>query len=386
MLTALLLLATVQAQNPALLERGVCQPSKEMTCGASMQAVNAALRSPTTLWKFITAPDTGYFERVTAAYRAGKLVPASWIPKILSAQKELAKEEAVHHFGVQLYPYDARGHYWEKTPRDRLGGAINRNILGHSFTVPEKWTEYPLTDEAIKRVPWPFQVETALSYLFKAVLRDGDSKQNDVVALAMPCREDESASVLVSLTVAIANSHVKTTQDKPYLPLAVLGAWFNILKNPRIKNASEFVPIGAADWRCTLRIGPCPWAEVLALESLKNHDRSVIGRIPHLYGYPHVLILASARFVLSPEYRQYHTARDQAEDSDVLLSIISPYSRREPLPNSRSDNDPAYDRLVSDFAKVFKGYELSLQREADIERPLIENGRRTLSAFTKCRP
>ena len=170
-----------------------------------------------------------------------------------------------------------------------------------------------------------FQVETALVYLFKAILSDGDSKQNEAIALTLPCNDNDSAQVLVSLTMAIANSHVRTTLDKPYVPVTVFGAWFNILRNPRMKNAR--VPILApTDSRCTSQAGPivCPWAEVLALESLKNQDNSVIGQIPSFYWYPHSLILASARFVLSPEYRQYHSARDQAEDANVLLSISLP--------------------------------------------------------------
>ena len=290
-LVGFFLLTVARAQNPALLESGICQPSKEASCDAHMRSVDAALKSPTTLGAFITSPDTGYFERVTAAYRAGKLVPASWIPKILAAQKELAKEAAVHHFGVQLYPYDDRGRYWEKTSRDRIGRQIERNILGHSFAVPEKWTGYPLTDDAARRTPWPFQVETALVYLFKAILSDGDSKQNEAIALTLPCNDNDSAQVLVSLTMAIANSHVRTTLDKPYVPVTVFGAWFNILRNPRMKNAR--VPILAStDSRCTSQAGPivCPWAEVLALESLKNQDNSVIGQIPSFYWYPHSLI------------------------------------------------------------------------------------------------
>ena len=112
----------------------------------------------------------------------------------------------------------------------------------------------------------------------------------------------------------------------------------------------------------------------------------MIGQIPSFYWYPHSLIVASARFVLSPEYRQYHSARDQAEDATVLLSIIAPYAPRDPLPQNHAAENPAYQRVVADFAKAFKINELNLQREANLEGPIIENAYKKLSSVKKCRP
>jgi len=82
-------------KNPA------CQPSEKATCGADMQIVQAALKSPFALWDFITSPDVGYFERLTAASRAGKVIPATWIPKLLAAQNELQKKSISMSLGFK---------------------------------------------------------------------------------------------------------------------------------------------------------------------------------------------------------------------------------------------------------------------------------------------
>src|ERR1700678_1420288 len=218
---SLLTLASVQAQNrdrdrvELAMKNPACQPRVQTTCGADMQIVQAALKSPTALWAFITSPDTGYFERLAAASRAGKVIPATWIPKLLAAQNELLREDQLHGFGVQRYPLTEAPRYFG-LPRDRVGTGIKtkRTILGHPFLVPEKWIDFPLTDEELKHSPWPFQVNAALAVLRAAIIRDGDPKQNDAVILTFPCKDVETASLLVSLTTQVAASQEKTTQDK----------------------------------------------------------------------------------------------------------------------------------------------------------------------------
>jgi hypothetical protein len=159
----LLVLVSIQAQNrdrdrfQLALNNPACQPSEQTTCGAEMQIVQAALKSPTALWAFITSPDSGYFERLTAASKAGKVIPATWIPKLLAAQNELLQEEHLHAFGVQRYPLNDAPPYFG-LPRDRVGAEMKRTILGHPFLVPEKWIDFPLTEEELKQLPWPFQV------------------------------------------------------------------------------------------------------------------------------------------------------------------------------------------------------------------------------------
>src|SRR5579863_9991006 len=156
---SLLTQAPAHAQNhdsdrmQLALKNPPCQPSAQTSCGAETKIPQAARESPTALWAFIISPDTGYFERLTAASGAGKLIPASWIPKVLAAQNELKKEEGLHEFGVQRigvrrlgdhrYPVFNEAPPYFGLPRDRVGTQIKRNILGHPFIVPEKWIDYP---------------------------------------------------------------------------------------------------------------------------------------------------------------------------------------------------------------------------------------------------
>src|SRR5271154_4465380 len=238
--------APAQAQNhnqdrvQLAMKNPACQPSAQTSCGAETKIVQAALKSPTALWAFITSPTTGYFERLPAASGAGKVMPASWIPKVLAAQNEVEKEAHLHEFGVQRYPLSDAPPYFG-LPRDHVGAGIKRNILGHPFLVPEKWIDYPLTEEELKQSPWPFQVSRALAAVRASIIRDGDPKQNDAVILTFPCKDVETASLLVSLTTQIAASQEKTIQDKPYVPPEVFGAWLNVLQNPKTEAAHEYV-------------------------------------------------------------------------------------------------------------------------------------------------
>jgi hypothetical protein len=393
-LIGIFLLSTVPAdaqihegdRMPLALRSRVCQPSEQTTCGANMQVVEAALKSPAALWKFITSPNAGYFERIVGASRAGKLIPASWIPKVLAAQNELAKEASLHEFGIQRYPLNEAGRYWQKTPRDRMGTQVKRNILGHAFLVPEKWIDYPLTDEEIKRSPWPFQVRTALGVLHAAIFRNGDAREIDAFALKLPCTDFDSAEVLVRLTTEVA-------EQQHYASQAVWGAWFNILRNPKTDRANEFVHIldqVSADTECLQKTAPtfCPKAEVLALEALKKHDDSVIHEILGFHSYPVTLVLASARFVLSPEFRKYYSAQDQANDANWLRYITSPTRARDPFPHNLAPDDAANQRAVKSFADAFEqeGREMFLENYSREDRPFIEKTYKKLSTATACRP
>jgi hypothetical protein len=398
--------APAQAQNhkddrfQLALKNPPCQPSAQTSCSAETKIPQAVRESPTALWTFITSPNTGYFERLTAASGAGKVIPASWIPKVLAAQNELAKEEHLHEFGVQRigvrrlgdpkYPIFNAGPPYSGLPRDRVGTQIKRNILGHPFIVPEKWIDYPLTEEELKQSPWPFQVSRAVAAVRAAIIRDGDPKQNDAVILTFPCKDVETARLLVSLTTQVAASQEKTTQDKAYVPPEVFGAWLNILKNPKTEAAREYVAgmldQASASWDCpgTAMIH-CPMAEVVALEVLKKQDGSVIHQIPQFHLYPPTLVLAAAHFVLSPEYRQHYSLQDQANDANVLLYVTSPTMASDPHPNNLAGGDATYQRVVQSLADRFKEWGSIYERNAELERPLLEKTSKFLSKFTTCR-
>lgn len=396
-LIAISLLTHAPAQTPdhyhdrvqLAMKNPPCQPSAQTSCGAETKIPTAVRKSPTTLWAFITSPDTGYFERLTAASAAGKVIPASWIPKVLAAQNELQKEEQLHQFGVQRYPISEAPPYFG-LPRDRVGTRIKRNILGHPFLVPEKWIDYPLTEEELQQSPWPFQVNRAVAAVRAAIIRDGDPKQNDAVILTFPCKDVETATLLASLTTQVAASQEKTIQDKPYVPPEVFGAWLNLLKNPKTEAAHEYVSgmldQASANWDCPgTGMIHCPMAAVVALEALKKQDRYVIPQIPRIHLYTNTLVLAAARFVLSPEYRQHNSLQDQANDARLLQYLISPKTPRAYPPQHLAADDATYEQAVKSFADAFKQWESYLEYQANEERPLIEKTAKFLSKFTTCR-
>jgi hypothetical protein len=360
----------------------VCEPSKDVTCGADMHAVSAALRSPEALWRFITSPDTGYFERIAAASRAGKLIPAAWIPKLLSAQKELATEEQIHKFGVQRYPFDQAGPYFQRTPRELLGSHIRRTILGHSFTVPDKWIDYPLTGAELKQSPWAFQVSQALRILYWAMATDGDPAQIDAVALKLPCDSLESARVLVNLTSAVAAKQQFISDD-------VYGAWLNVIRNPKIEPAA-FGNIGSPD-PASHTFGPK--SAVLALEAVRGQSDELVRELAFFGIGRYSLILASSRFVLSSDFRKFHTAQDQANDAIWLRYAYAvggnnpgrPESPTRPFPEHLVGDAAAYQKVVDDFAGWFKRLEPFLERSAALEQPAIEKAYREMEIVTVCR-
>ncbi|MGA9981646.1 MAG: hypothetical protein WBQ08_23720 [Candidatus Sulfotelmatobacter sp.] len=391
---SLLTHAPAQAQNhnqdrvQLALKNPPCQPTAQTSCGTETKIPPAVLKSPSALWAFITSPNTGYFERLTAASSAGKVLPASWIPKVLAAQNEIEKEEHLHAFGVQRYPISEVAPYLG-LPRDRVGAGIKRNVLGHPFLVPEKWIDYPLTEEELQQSPWPFQVSRALAAVRASIIRDGDPKQNDAVILSFPCTDVETARLLVSLTTQVAASQEKTIQDKPYVPPEVFGAWLNVLKNPKTEAAHEHVSgmldQASANWDCPgTGMIHCPMAEVVALEVLKKQDRYVIPQIPRFHEYPHTLFLAAARFVLSPEYRQHNSLQDQADDANVLYYLAG-HTVRDPFPQHLAADNATYERAVKSFADRFKEWGSIFERNAEMERPLLEKTSKFLSKFTTCR-
>jgi len=223
-----------------------------------------------------------------------------------------------------------------------------------------------------------------------SIIRDGDPKQNDAVILTFPCKDVETASLLVSLTTQIAASQEKTIQDKPYVPPEVFGAWLNVLQNPKTEAAHEYVSgmldQASANWDCPgTGIIRCPMAEVVALEVLKKQDRYVIPQIPQFHIYPHTLFLAAARFVLSPEYRGHYSLQDQANDANILFNLTEPLGQRNPFPQHLAADDATYQRAVQSFADRFKDWGSIYERSAEMERPLLEKTSKFLSKFTTCR-
>ncbi|MBZ5554921.1 MAG: hypothetical protein LAO21_19570 [Acidobacteriia bacterium] len=336
-----------------------------------MQAVRVALVSPTTAWQFLTSPDAGYFERISVASRAGKLFPASWIPKLLAAQTEVANEA---EFGIQRHPINAAGRYPEKTPREGMSPPIERTILGHPFVIPDKWSDYPLTGEEMRQSPWPFQVSRALGVLYSAIAADGDPAQIDAVAVTLACETPESAKQVVTLTWHVAIKRKFIAND-------VFGAWLNVLANPKTQGeALTFVStLAQASFVSQAK------AEALALEALKKGHADVVRQTVFFQRKPYTLILASARFVLSADFRQHYSAQTEANYMNWLRRAMEDHPPDPILDNFMGD-DAAYRRVVDDFTQCFKQNEPVLEKLAIAERPAIEQAYREMSIVMACRP
>jgi hypothetical protein len=349
-----------------------CEPTKKSPCGADEAMVHAALVSPARAWDFITSPTTGYINRRFAASEAGKTIPADWIPRILDARRDLAIEQKLHHFGIQNNPFSAQGPWWEKTPRDRTGGEVRRNILGNDFVVPEAWVDFPLTDQELRGSPWPFQVGLALGDLYSAIIRDGDAAAIDSVALRLPCADNIEAEVLADLTSGVA-------REQHYAPSAVFGTWLNIIKNPKTQSATYLI---LNNLESLSRIDNS-MTEVIGLESIKTGDSSAIHRTRSFARQPHTLILTASRFVLSSDYKEVRNslAQHRADDANALRYAATMDSRSLPL----LQNDAAKKQTIESFAEWFKQAEPSLQNNADKDRGLIESAYAQMAVATVCR-
>jgi hypothetical protein len=317
------------------------------------------------LWSFITAPDTGYFERRVAASRAGRLFPPEWIPRIAAARRELSAEASLHWFGLfdrlnstTIFPKGA-------SPRDGLLDP-QRVILGHVFVVPGEWVPYPLTDDGLKRLPWPSQVSTALRDLVMALTFEGNASAIDSVALTLPCTDYYSRRLMLELTHGVAHR-------QGIAPPAVFGTWLNLLRRPDFNVASVGLqPRGLA------QINE-PMAEVLALEYVARG--AYIGGMA-TRARP-ALLLGSLRLVLSQDYRRRYGVDSQARGAARLREAINAPPTPIPWPSS---NDAALEAVVESISRWFSQVEPELERLAELDRPRLDAARRQLEAATTCRP
>lgn len=395
-----------------------CEPNEINICGADIARVNKALRSPDELWSFITSPGTNYFDRRVAAARAGRVVPPEWIPRLLAAWHELQAEFRLHQFGVAAHPLDMGARNFEfyfaisrpppppsssapassqdtnsrdtmvatvvtaeslghVSPRFHVGTQIHRTILGHAFSVPAKWIDYPLTDAERRDSPWPLQLSQALEDLRHAILREGDPAGIFAVVKTLPCVDYSTARELITLTEELA-------RVRGYASPEMFGTWRNAVKNPKTYQAAESIPgtIGVA-----LSKNPEAWAlgQVIGLEGLKNPDstmaRAVIDAIRFVRPIPYSVALAGARYLVGSR----DTAWNRAYEENVLLTGIG--EPRLAVMNHFEEKDVAdYERIAAAFADWLKEHESILEEKARLERPLIEAASQKMSVATACRP
>jgi len=356
---------------------GRCVPSEKTSCGADMERVRAAWTSPETLWEFLTSPETGVRERIVAAAKADQIIPVDWLPKVLQSRQELRHERSLHNFGLADYPFkDYLPFRALKTPRDRIGTDTTRMILGHPFVVPEKWAEYPPTEEDIKRA-WPAYVSEAMEILYSNLIQHGDPNEINSVALKLPCTDYETAHQIVDLTLDVARTRHSA-------PPEVFGTWLNIESGNSTVNRASIGILGMLDSVVT-KDDSWAMAQVIGLEALKIQDTSIvypaIDAISSLHPTPYTLALAAARYLTSSK----DSAFNRAYEGEGLLRALG-----EPLlgaPRYYDEKKQAeYEQDATRFTDWLKKSEARLDEKADAEKSLIENARKKMSVATACRP
>jgi len=373
-----------------------CRPRVGENCGADMKQVNAALVSAESAWKFITSPQSGYFERMIVGQRMVGLMNAAWIPELLRARRELQKEQALNRFGVALSPLDSRRMPWPKDAPPPLAGT-KRTILGREFVVPEKWIDAPETDEQWMRAPWPAQVAGIVggvyglpAQLAEEVARYSDPAKVQAIALTLPCEDYYSAQDLTDVAlIAVSRTHTASP--------ALFGTWLNAMHNtqgeplPQVERATLGI-MGQAARALSPSAADESWAmlQVLGLEELGSnyygHADQVFRDIHLLHPVPYTLVLAAGRYLVA--YKSYPAYQSQlAYSMNVLLEGAGeqPFERPESLFVEHSHTQADYDALVDAFRKWFALHEAGLRDKADKETALIEQARGKIVGLGGCR-
>ena len=198
-----LILIVALAQKPPHIEvrRQIAEelekhPEPELETHADRDAVDAALRTPEWLWRFVTAPDTPWADRMVAAKRGS--LPLDFLPRFAAAQRQLAREDNEHHWGMDRFVSRYSAMAYSATPAFR--GPHERHILGHSWTMADDVIDEPLTYGEKAAAPWPWQVEQALAVLRPKFFVAERAAEFWGVALSLPRESVEEAMYFYRLT------------------------------------------------------------------------------------------------------------------------------------------------------------------------------------------
>ena len=231
------------------------EPSYEALMAMRSRRITRALRSPASLYAFVTRPEPFYLEHRAAAMLGKGLIPMDWVPKLWRAMAELRRAEGVHGWRLKEYPTSPVAHYFALLVTDTTPLA-DQTILGHRWTPPKELVEYPLTPRERERVPWPWQAKDALADLYGGQVpftympfERAKAESYLAAVLTMPCDTDDEAKLLVEATQY--RSHFKTP--------AVMGALRNIAMNPNLPLAAVQVTNTFAD-ATRLWDDPASWA------------------------------------------------------------------------------------------------------------------------------
>jgi hypothetical protein len=159
------------------------------------KALSDALKSDESIWRYLTHPNTPSDQRIAGALHWSKRFPPDMLPKLMGAMSELERERRKHNWGLKRHPHDALGDFRTKLSDDIPQNERKRTILGQTWTVPERRSDYP-TDKNKLPAPWPLQVQEALSKLFAWSIPHHKEKATLWLASAMrmPRTTDEEAA------------------------------------------------------------------------------------------------------------------------------------------------------------------------------------------------
>ncbi|MBV8516497.1 MAG: hypothetical protein JO197_03745 [Acidobacteria bacterium] len=179
---------------------------------ADPKIVAYALSSTERAWNFITAPESGYAERLAVARKAALALPLSYLPRYFAA-----RDATNGRWYVQMPPESAFATVYIPQPHGTI------EVLGHLFQVPEKLIPFPRTFEERARTPWPWQVSRALAEYWQELVRHRPADELFAYARTMPCRSDEEQRRFLDITYLSLVFPAVAPDD-------IEGAWRNIVR------------------------------------------------------------------------------------------------------------------------------------------------------------
>jgi hypothetical protein len=228
-LAALLALpSTHMEERQRIAEELKAHPEPALETRADLPAVEAALRTPERLWRFVLAPDTPWADRMVAAQRSK--LPMSFLPRMARVDREITREWREHQWGMEQFlpRYSAMAYM----PRGPFHGTLKRKILGRDWTLPEGIGDEPLTYEEKSEAPWPWQVQQALVPIRNSFFDPSRAAEFWEEALSLPRDDVETARYFYQLTDRFAMVARK-------IDPRVIGVWREI----GLREEAEFLPI-----------------------------------------------------------------------------------------------------------------------------------------------
>lgn len=382
--------------------------------------VAEALRSPEALWAFVTAPETRWADRMAAAWRAFPaekrmfpgavrtlreagldvygdapapprfLLPASFLPRLVAARRELARERAVHNWGLRrvLPPGSRAGSIGQPFP---YRGERRRVVLGHVWMVPDSATaDEPRSFQERRFGPWPSQVEGALDLLHGG-LRDGARPDEYYAAvLNLPCDSAADAWSFVEETWTFASNARAVTP-------ALVGVWRNIALNPAWPRVHGYVShvlysIGITRTDEAFWMGQALMADMAERETEEDVHMLTIhlssldtdlrpGWDIRRPGTPDVAIWALARRVDAlprsvPPYQRREAAKDVLEVADSAAAAA--------LPEAMQVDSAGNERAFAYYRAWFAANRAALAARAARQEPQVAAARAAMRRTRLC--